>query len=267
MLPSRSWIALAVQLLILLAVALVSPAASMAQGGHVAVLSLKGIINPGAASYVERAIGQAEDDGASAVVIEMDTPGGLDTSMRAIIQRIIASRVPVVVYVAPSGARAGSAGVYITYAAHIAAMAPSTNIGSAHPVSMSESGEQQMSDTMAEKVTNDAVAYIKGLAQTRGRNADWAEQAVRQSVNIPAQEALDLNVIDLVAPDVPTLLNKIDGRQVQLSTGMVTLQTAGLPTQRLDMTPLESLLHVISDPTIAYILLSLGTLGLILRAV
>lgn len=263
MLPSMRRFPLVFHLaILLLGLAMSPPHFASAQGGHVAVLSLKGIINPAAASYVERAIGEAERNGANAIVIEMDTPGGLDTSMRAIIQRMISSRVPVVVYVSPPGARAGSAGVYIAYAAHIAAMAPSTNIGSASPVAMGEGGEQQMSDTMRDKVTNDAAAYIKGLAQSSGRNAEWAEKAVRESVNIPAQEALDLNVINLIAPDLTSLLDRIDGMEVQLSSGATTLQTRGLPIQRLDMTALESLLHTISDPTIAYILLSLGTLGL-----
>ncbi len=264
MLPSRFRLWIALQAVSLLVMALAIPAPSSAQGDHVDVVPLRGIINPVMASYVERAIGQAEEKGAAAVVIEMDTPGGLDTSMRAIIQRIMASKVPVIVYVGPPGARAGSAGVYVTYASHIAAMAPNTNIGSAHPVAMGDSGgEQQMSDTMAEKVTNDAVAYIKGIAQSRGRNADWAEKAVRESVNVTAQEALNLKVIDLVADDLPSLLDKIDGREVQLSSGKVTLATKGLPIQRVEMSPFESLLHVISDPTIAYILLSLGTMGLI----
>jgi membrane-bound serine protease (ClpP class) len=160
-------------------VQVLSSAPSSAQGDHVAVVPLRGVINPAAASFVERALADAERNGASAVVIQIDTPGGLDTSMRAIIQRIISSRVPVIVYVAPPGARAGSAGVYITYAAHVAAMAPSTNIGSASPVAVGEGGEQQMSDTMRNKVTNDAVAYIRGLAESRGRNVEWAEKAVR----------------------------------------------------------------------------------------
>lgn len=263
MLPLRFWIETAAKGLLALVAAASFAAPSSAQGNHVAVVPLKGVINPVAASYVERAIGQAESSGASVVVIEMDTPGGLDSSMRAIIQRIIASRIPVVVYVSPPGARAGSAGVYITYAAHVAAMAPNTNIGSAHPVAVGEGGEQQMSETMNEKVTNDAVAYIKGLAESRGRNAEWAERAVRESVNVTAQEALSLKVIDLVAEDLPTLLRKIDGLEVQLSTGKTTLRTGDLPVERIDMTPLETFLHVISDPTIAYILLSLGTLGLI----
>jgi membrane-bound serine protease (ClpP class) len=266
MLPSkfgfRAITQVAVFLLVLVAAATVS--SSFAQSPYAAVISVDGIINPAMASYVDRAIGQAEDTGATVIVIQMDTPGGLDTSMRAIIQRMIASKVPVVAYVAPSGARAASAGVYITYAAQIAAMAPSTNIGSAHPVALDQSGnEQQMTDTMTQKVTNDAVAYIRGLAQSRGRNADWAEQAVRNSVNITAQEALDQKVINVIASDVPSLLDKIDGMTVQVPDGNVTLKTKGLAIQQLDMSPPEGFLHIISDPTIAYILLSLGTLGLI----
>ncbi len=244
---------------------LLHPAPSIAQGDHVALLTVKGVINPVAASYVDRAVSQAEADGAKAIVLQMDTPGGLDSSMRAMIQRIIASKVPVIVYVSPPGARAGSAGVYITYAAHVAAMAPNTNIGSASPVAVGEGGEQQMSDTMRNKVTNDATAYIKGLAQSRGRNAEWAEKAVRESVNVTAQEARDLGVIDLVADDLSSLLEMVEGREVQLQSGKVILEVSGLPTVPLEMTPFESLLHAISDPTIAYILMSLGTMGLILE--
>ncbi len=263
-LPSRTRVWLALQAIILLAMAMSFATPSSAQGSYVAVVPVRGIINPAMASYVDRAIGQAEETGAAAVVIEMDTPGGLDTSMREIIQRIMASKVPIIVYVAPAGSRAGSAGVYITYAANIAAMAPNTNIGSAHPVSIGDNGtEQQMSDTMQQKVTNDAVAYIKGLAQTRGRNATWAEQAVRESVNVTAHEALSLKVVDLVANDLPSLLSQVDVREVQLASGEVVLHTKGLPTEQIEMTPLESLLHDIGDPTVAYILMSLGTMGLI----
>ncbi|MHB0869972.1 MAG: NfeD family protein [Chloroflexota bacterium] len=263
MLPSRIGVRIALQVVFLLMTAFALPAASSAQGDHVAVVPVRGIINPVMASYVERAIGDAEEQGAAAVVLEMDTPGGLDSSMRAIIQRIIASKVPVIVYVAPPGARAGSAGVYITYSAHVAAMSPNTNIGSAHPVAVGEGGEQQMSDTMQEKVTNDAVAYIKGLAQSRGRNVEWAEKAVRESVNVTAQEALSLKVIDLVADNLSSLLDRVDGKEVELSSGKTTLKTRDLPIRRVEMSPFENLLHVISDPTIAYILLSLGTMGLI----
>jgi membrane-bound serine protease (ClpP class) len=196
------------------------------------------------------------------VVIELDTPGGLDFSMRQIIQRILASRVPVVVYVSPPGGRSGSAGVYITYAAHVSAMAPNTNIGSATPVSMSESGEQQMSPEMRAKVTNDAVAYIRSLAEQRGRNADWGEQAVRQGANVTAQEAVRTGVVDVLANDLNDLLQQIDGRAVATAGGELTLHTAGAPIQRVEMGLVDELLHAISDPTIAYILLSLGTMGL-----
>jgi membrane-bound serine protease (ClpP class) len=238
-------------------------AASAADESYVAVGRLQGVVNPASASYVERAIGAAEAGGATLFVLELDTPGGLDSSMRRIVQRVLASATPVVVYVAPPGARAGSAGVYITYSAHLAAMAPNTNIGSATPVSMGERGEAAMSDEMRAKVTNDAVAYIKGLAAARGRNADWAEQAVRQAVNVHADEARAEGIVEYVATDVQDLLRQLDGAQVTTALGPRVLQTANVPVRRDDMQPLERLLHAISDPTIAYLLLSLGTLALV----
>ena len=228
----------------------------------VSVVRVRGVVNPTLAHYVSRSIDQAEQEGVQAVVIQLDTPGGLDSSMRQIIQRILASRVPVVLYVAPAGARAGSAGVYITYAAHVAAMAPNTNIGSATPVSMGEGGEQQMSPEMRAKITNDAAAYIRSLAEQRGRNADWAEQAVREGVNITAQEALNLGVIDVIAPDIDDLLRQIDGRTVTTAAGAATLSTADASVRRIEMGVVDAFLHAITDPTIAYILLSLGTMGL-----
>jgi membrane-bound serine protease (ClpP class) len=231
----------------------------------VSVVRARGIVNPTLAHFLIRSIDQAEQDDVQAVVIEMDTPGGLDSSMRQIIQRILASRVPVIVYVSPPGARAGSAGVYISYAAHLAAMAPNTNIGSATPVSMGEGGEQQMSPEMRAKVTNDATAYIRSLAELRGRNAEWAEKAVREGVNVTAQEARSLGAIDVIATDVNDLLRQIDGRTVATASGSVTLQTADAPVKRVEMGPIDSFLHVISDPTIAYILISLGTMGLFLE--
>jgi membrane-bound serine protease (ClpP class) len=170
--------------------------------------------------------------------------------------------VPVIVYVAPPGSRAGSAGVYITYAAHVSAMAPNTNIGSATPVSMGENGEQQMSPEMRAKVTNDAVAYIRALAEQRGRNADWAEQAVREGANVTAQAAVQQHIVDLLATNVDDLLRQLDGRVVQTAGGQVTLRTADAETHRTEMGYVDAFLHVISDPTIAYILLSLGTMGL-----
>jgi membrane-bound serine protease (ClpP class) len=246
---------------VLVAVAASSPAA--AQGEYVAVARLQGTINPPAASYVDRAITAAERDGAALLVLQLDTPGGLDSSMRLIVQRILASSVPVVVYVAPAGARAGSAGVYIAYSAHLDAMAPNTNIGSATPVSLGQNGEERMSDEMRSKVTNDAVAYIRALAAERGRNADWAEAAVRQAVNATAQEALQLGAINYVAADVPDLLRQADGAQVATPRGEAIVHTAGLPVRPVEMQPHERLLHAISDPTIAYLLLSLGSLALI----
>ena len=230
--------------------------------GAAKVVRARGTINPTLADYLTRAIDQAEAEGAAALVIELDTPGGLDSSMRQIIQRILASNVPVMVYVAPSGARAGSAGAYITYAAHVAAMAPNTTIGSATPVQMGEGGEQRMSPEMRAKVTNDAVSYIRTLAERRGRNADWAEQAVRDAANVTETQALQLGVVDIVARDVPDLLRQADGRALDVPSGQLTLRTAGATVERIEMGWADAFLHVISDPTIAYILLSLGTMGL-----
>ena len=241
---------------------IVRPVSAQDDRPAVEIVSARGVINPSLAHYLVRAIDQAESDGAMALVLEMDTPGGLDTSMRQIIQRILASRVPVVVYVAPPGSRAGSAGVYITYAAHVSAMAPNTNIGSATPVSMGENGEQQMSPEMRAKVTNDAVAYVRALAEQRGRNADWAEQAVRDGANVTAQAAVQQHIVDLLANNVDDLLRQLDGRVVQTAGGPVALQTADVETHRTEMGYVDAFLHAISDPTIAYILLSLGTMGI-----
>ena len=260
---SLVWVLLQLVAALLMGWAIMPGASAQTADSYLSVVPVKGIINPVMSSYVDRAIGEAEDGGAAAIVLEMDTPGGLDSSMREIIKRMISSRVPVIVYVSPPGSRAASAGVYITLAAHVAAMAPNTNIGSASPVAMGEGGEAQMSDTMKAKVTNDAVAYIRGLANSRGRNVDWAEKAVREAVNIPAEEAQSINVVDLVAPNMASLLEQADGRKVRLASGEVTLSTKGVTVRQSGMSPVESFLHVISDPTIAYILLSLGTLGLI----
>ncbi len=257
-----AWLRLSFLLwLALYALSLAQPAD--AADAHVAVARLRGTINPAAASYVERALATAEESGAVLFVLQLDTPGGLDTSMRQIIQRILASPVPVAVYVAPPGARAASAGMYITISAHVAAMAPNTNIGSATPVAMGQGGEQVMSDDMRNKAVNDAVAYARSLALSRERNADWVEQAVREAVNAPAEEALRLGVIDYVAPDLPSLLRAIDGKRVSTVRGPVDLYVADLPTRSIDMQPHEGLLHAITDPTIAYLLLSLGSLALI----
>ncbi len=224
------------------------------------VAHLQGVINPVTATYVQRALAEASQANASALVIEMDTPGGLMDSMREITGAILNSRVPVVVYVAPQGARAASAGVFVTQAAHVAAMAPNTNVGSAHPV---DGQGEQLDPTMADKVVNDAVAQIKDVAQRRGRNADWVEKAVRESVNATSTEAYNLKVVDLLADNRTSLLNAIDGRSVILADGRtVTLATKGAEQVPVDMNPVESFLHVITDPTIAYLMLSLGGLAL-----
>ncbi len=234
---------------------------------RVTILHLDNTVTPIMAQYLGRGISDAGKRNDAAVVIVMDTPGGLSSAMDDIIRDILQSDVPVVVYVSPRGARAASAGVYITYAAHIAAMAPGTNIGSASPVLLSPTGQTSSGQTTEDrKVTNDAVAQIRNLAALRGRNADWAEQAVRQAVNITADQALQEHVIDVVAPDLPTLLNDIDGRQVTMANGQkVTLHTAAATTSDEKMSVLESFLQLISDPTIAYLLMSFGALGIFLE--
>jgi membrane-bound serine protease (ClpP class) len=253
----KSWLSASL-LLTLLFVLPYSPPAR-AETPSVIIATYDGIINPVAAEYMGRAIAKANEKGSSAVVIQLDTPGGLDTSMRYVVKAISASRVPVVVYVAPSGARAASAGVFITLAAHIAAMAPQTNIGAAHPVGI---GGGKMEKTMAEKVENDAVAYIKSIAEKRGRNAKWAEDAVRKSISSTETEALNQHVIDLVAPNLNELLIDIDGRQVETAAGLVKLKTRGAEIVKMDMGFRYRVLSLISDPNVAYILMLLGIWGL-----
>jgi len=232
----------------------------------IVVLTLKGIINPVTADYISRGIEEAEESHAAVCIIQMDTPGGLDTAMRDIVQDIVNARVPVVVYVSPSGARAASAGVFITMAAHVAVMAPNTAIGAASPVSIGPEGEQEMSTTMQEKVLNDAAAYIRSIAESHGRSVEWAEKAVREAVSATEQEALELNVIDMVAPDLNTLITQLDGREVTMLGGaVVTLNTQGATVERVDMSWIESLLFAITDPNIAFVLLSLATLGLMVE--
>ena len=234
-----------------------------AASSRIDVLHAKGVINPVLADYIERGIEQAEEDNAIAIIIQMDTPGGLDTSMRDIVKDIVNARVPVVVYVSPSGARAASAGVFITMAAHVAVMAPNTAIGAAHPVSIGAEGEEGMSETMEEKVVNDAAAYIRSIAEAHGRNMEWAEKAVRESVSATEQEALELNVIDMVAPDLDSLVSQLDGRQITMLGGnIVTLHTQGATINHVKMNTMEDFLYAISDPNIAFILLSLATLGI-----
>ncbi len=234
-----------------------------AQNAAVDVITIKGTINPVLVDYVKRGIEHAEDSNAQALIIRIDTPGGLDSAMRDIVQLIVNAHVPIVVYVSPAGARAASAGVFITIAAHVAVMAPNTAIGAAHPVSIGEEGEQAMSETMEEKVVNDAAALIRSLAQTHGRNIEWAEKAVRESVSATESEALDLKVIDMVAADLQTLLDQLDGWQVELlNNQQITLQTKGVTTNELPMKTIEKFLYTISDPNIAYVLMSIAMLGI-----
>ncbi len=225
----------------------------------VVVATFEGVINPVTAEYVHDAVAFAEARGAQALVFQLDTPGGLDTSMRLIIKDITNSLIPVVVYVSPSGGRAASAGVFITMAAQVAAMAPGTNIGAAHPVAM---GGGEMNKTMAEKVENDAVAYIKSIAEQRGRNAQWAEDAVRKSVSATEREALELKVIDLVAEDLKTLLENVDGREVMVGGRKVVLSTKDAAVQEFPMGWRLEILKALSDPNIAYILMTIGTIGI-----
>lgn len=233
--------------------------ASPAFAGQVHYLNVDGIVNPVMSEFIIKSIETAAKENAEALVIQLDTPGGLDLSMRDIVKAILSSDVPVVVYVAPAGSRAASAGVFITYAAHIAAMAPGTNIGSAHPVAM---GGEKMDETMMKKVENDAVAYIKGIAAKRRRNAEWAERAVRKSENIAAEEALKLKVVDLIVQDKKALLDAIDSKKIEVVSGEKTLKTAKAEIKDIEMGIRYRVLNAITNPNVAYILMMIGLVGL-----
>jgi len=235
---------------------LTTPAAA---ASPVATITLEGVISPVTVRLVETAIDRAQATGAAVLVIQLDTPGGLERSMRVICQRLLNAPLPVVVYVAPTGARAASAGVFITMAAHVAAMAPATNIGAAHPVAV---GGGNVDKTSMTKIENDAAAFVRSIATERGRNADWAEKAVRQSVSITERDAVKLKVVDLVADSLPDLLAKIDGRTVRTPSGPVTLATRGASVHAIEIGFRDRFLNVITDPNVAYVLMMLGMLGL-----
>ncbi|MEJ5227674.1 nodulation protein NfeD [Thermodesulfovibrio sp.] len=245
-------------LIVSLLLLLTSPVGVSAK--EILVLTVDGVINPPHSAYVVKGIKKAHEIKAEAVIIQLDTPGGLDTSMRDMVKEILNSQIPIVVYVAPKGARAASAGAFITLSAHIAAMAPGTNIGAASPVAM---GGEKMDKTMAEKVKNDAVAYIKSIAQQRGRNTEWAEQAVRKSISSTETEALKKGVIDLVADDLQTLLKEIHGKKVKTVIGEKILTTKDAKINEVKMNFRERLLNFLSNPNIAYILLMIGIYGII----
>lgn len=226
---------------------------------QVLVATIASSINPVSADYLVSAIERAEADRAAVLVVELDTPGGLDSSMRQMVQEILRTEIPVVVYVAPSGARAASAGVLITLASDVAAMAPGTNIGAAHPVSVGGGG---MDNTMAKKVENDAAAYARSLAEKKGRNGKWAESAVRESASLTANDALEQKVIDLVSPSLEALLGRLDGRRIEKDGKALLLRTRDARVTRYPMGLRHRILSALADPNVAYILMMIGVYGI-----
>lgn len=261
------------------------PAVEQTQSATALLLELRDAVGPATSDFFVRTLDQARERKAQLVIVQLDTPGGLDSSMRDMIKAILASPVPVAMYVSPSGARAASAGAYLLYASHIAAMAPATNLGAATPVQIggpsapsspqpeSEDGKKQEPDkadpkpgtAMERKAINDAVAYIRGLAELRGRNADWAEAAVRSAVSLSASAALEQNVIDVIANDVADLLRQIDQRVVKVGAGEVRLATSGLTVEHVQAGWRTRLLAVLTNPNIAYLLMLIGVYGLLLE--
>lgn len=252
---------------------------ALPQGATGMLLPVSGAIGPATSDFFVRKLEEAATSGASLVIVTIDTPGGLDTSMRDMVQAIVGSDVPVIAYVAPGGARAASAGTYLVYAAHVAAMAPATNLGAATPVQIggpggggtkppddeAEPAEAPSGTALERKAVNDAVAYLRSLAELRGRNADWAEDAVRQGASLPASEALAENVVDLIAPDLPALLAALDGRKVKVKTREVVLATGGLLLREVQQDWRTKLLSLVTNPNVAYLLMLIGIYGLLLE--
>jgi membrane-bound serine protease (ClpP class) len=273
---------------IIIAGLVVAACSTAAGASYVALIEIDGAIGPASSTHFEKAHARAVDDGAQAVVLRIDTPGGLDSAMRDIIKGILSSPIPVIGWVGPGGARAASAGTYILYATHVAAMAPATNLGAATPIPVGGSwpmpGAQEPRDRDSDKekpetseprqapvdaaqgkVVNDAVAYLRGLAEQRGRNADWAEAAVREGASLSAQEALEQQVIELIADDVAELLRAVDGRTVQTSAGEHTLRTAEARVETIEPDWRIKLLSALTNPTVAYVLMLIGIYGLLLE--
>ena len=224
------------------------------------IINVDGIINPVSAKYIVSSVEQAHEENAQCLIIVLDTPGGLMESMRMIVKKMLSAEIPVVVYVAPSGARAASAGVFVTMAAHVAAMAPSTNIGAAHPVTL---GGKEQDKAMMEKIVNDTVAFAKSIARKHGRNEEWAVEAVEKSVSITEEEALKLKVIDLVSPSLDDLILQLNGREIAMDEKRsLVLNTENAKINRVSMTWRDRLLDAISHPQIAYLLLILGMMGI-----
>ena len=248
-------------LFILSGLLLLLASSPLAEGAKIHGVRIASSINPVVAEFINEEITRANGTGASAFLLEIDTPGGLDTAMRDIVQDLLGSRVPVIVYVYPPGARAASAGAIITLAADFAVMAPSTNLGAATPVSMG-GGKDEMDETMKAKVINDAVAYARSIARQKGRNEEWAESIIRESISTPAAEALDLKVIDFIAENEQELLDELDGRKYIRDGSALTLNTAGATITFSEMNWRQKILNTISNPNVAYMLLMLGILGI-----